>query len=160
MTDRQPEPAELPTAGVSRRLAAGVYDMLVLAGVLFFAAFPLPLIPEDVRTVLAVRLGVQAYLLAVIVLYFAGLWVHSGQTVGMRAWRLKLLDRAHGHTPGWPTALRRLLLAVLAWAPLGAGVLWAWLDRDGLAWHDRLTRTRLVVLPVPPPKRRARESAG
>jgi uncharacterized RDD family membrane protein YckC len=164
MTDRRPESgtanADLPTAGVVRRLAAALYDILIVAGVLFFAAFPLPMIPEDLRASFGVRLLIQAYLLGIVVLYFAGLWVHGGQTVGMRAWRLRVVDRVHGRTPGWATAGRRLLLAAVSWAPAAAGVLWAWIDRDGLAWHDRLTGTRLVVVPVPPPKRRAAADHG
>jgi hypothetical protein len=38
-------------------------------------------------------------------------------------------------------AMRRRTLAILlAAAPLGIGLLWAWLDDDRLGWHDRLSR--------------------
>jgi hypothetical protein len=35
---------------------------------------------------------------------------------------------------------RRALAMMLSAAPLGLGFLWAWLDEDGLGWHDRISR--------------------
>ena len=46
-------------------------------------------------------------------------------------------------------AVLRSLCAPLAWAPAALGVLWMYLDRDHLAMHDRLSRTRVVVLARP-----------
>ena len=39
-----------------------------------------------------------------------------------------------------------LLTALLSWGALGAGFLWILVDRNQLAWHDRLSGTRLVLL--------------
>ena len=39
------------------------------------------------------------------------------------------------------------LLSVLS---CGLGLLWLWIDRDELTWHDRLAGTQVVVLPKPP----------
>ena len=36
------------------------------------------------------------------------------------------------------------LLSIL---PCGLGLLWLWIDRDELTWHDRLAGTRVVVVP-------------
>ena len=35
---------------------------------------------------------------------------------------------------------RRILALAISAAPLGIGILWAWLDADRLSWHDRLSR--------------------
>jgi hypothetical protein len=35
---------------------------------------------------------------------------------------------------------RRIFAVILAACPLGIGFLWAWLDDDGLGWHDRISR--------------------
>jgi uncharacterized RDD family membrane protein YckC len=133
--------------GLARRLAAILYDLVLLAGVLILAA-ALIIIPWVELTQSDFPQGAwwfRLYLVAVIAAYFGYAWVRGGQTLGMSAWRLKLL-REDGGLLRPADALRRLLWATLALAPAGAGLLWVLLDRDGLAWHDRLSHTRLVVI--------------
>ena len=36
---------------------------------------------------------------------------------------------------------------LFSWLCLGLGFLWQWVDREHITWHDRLSRTRVVVLP-------------
>ena len=88
----------------------------------------------------------QAYLLALSFLYFGWFWTHGGQTLGMRAWRLRLQVCAHAAGPvPWRRALARFLAAGLSWAALGLGFAWALWDRERLTWHDRLSGTMLVL---------------
>jgi len=137
--------------GLLRRLAAILYDTLLVLGLLMLAV-ALVVIPyeqlsgtpfpnEDTGH----RLALQAYLLLVIGVFFSFFWVRGGQTLGMRAWRLRVL-RADGQPLDWGDAWRRFGAACLSLAPLGLGLLWCLFDKDGLAWHDRLSGTRLVVL--------------
>lgn len=87
----------------------------------------------------------QIYLIAVFFGYFIYFWKRSGQTVGMKAWRLKLVSL--DSTPlTWQQLSVRLLVAVPAYLLLGLGVLWQYWDRDHLNWHDRASRTKLVYL--------------
>jgi hypothetical protein len=39
---------------------------------------------------------------------------------------------------------------MLSTFPLGLGIVWALLDEDTLCWHDRITRTYVVVIPEYP----------
>ena len=94
-------------------------------------------------------LAFQLIVLLVLFLFFGSFWVYGGQTLGMRAWRLRVEGREGGPVD-WPQASRRFAAAFLAWLPMGAGVLWLIIDRDGLAWHDRLSGTRVVLLPKKP----------
>jgi uncharacterized RDD family membrane protein YckC len=79
----------LEPASVWRRLAAFCYDLLLLTALVF--SFTL--------LVVAVRLGAPvppgtwwfpSSLLAIAMLFFCGFWVHGGQTLGMRAWRIRV----------------------------------------------------------------------
>jgi uncharacterized RDD family membrane protein YckC len=88
----------------------------------------------------------RAALLVAIVLFFCVFWTRSGQTVGMLAWRLRV-ERSDGSLLTWGDALLRLAGACISLAALGLGYFWIWIDRDRLAWHDRWSRTRVVVLP-------------
>lgn len=72
-------------------------------------------------------------------------WHRGGQTLGMRAWKIAVVDTAGNNAP--LSALRwRYVCATASTLAFGAGFWWAWLDRDKLTWHDRLSRTRLVRL--------------
>ncbi len=134
--------APLP-APLWRRLAALLYDSLLLLG-LWFAA-------ELVLTPLAHRAGVnpgvgfhRAYLFLLTFGFFGWFWTHGGQTLGLRAWRLQL-RRSDGSGLDWPSAMRRFVLMI----PLGVSLLWCWADPLRRAWHDRLSGTRMVLLPKP-----------
>jgi uncharacterized RDD family membrane protein YckC len=64
----------------------------------------------------------------------------------MTAWRLQL-ERSDGGRITWTDVLKRLAGACISFFALGLGYFWIWIDRDRLAWHDRWSRTRIVVLP-------------
>ena len=66
----------------------------------------------------------------------------------MRAWRVKLV-RNDGSPVRLRDALLRYFAALLSWAPLGLGFLLILVDPQHLAWHDRLSGTRLVMLKKP-----------
>lgn len=131
--------ADRRVPGLARRLAACLYDGLALAavwmiaGALWVAFSRAPAPPGD--------WWFRGYLLAVAALFFVGAWMR-GETLGMRAWQLRVVA-ADGRPPGWRPALLRFVTALLSWAVAGLGFLWVLVDRDGLAWHDRLSGTRL-----------------
>ncbi len=137
--------ADLPPTGLWRRLAAIVYDSFLLFAVLVLAT--IVLLPfTGGEAVAAGNPFYLPYLLAVSYLFLGWFWTHGGQTLGMRAWRIRAQTFA-GYEMTWGQALKRFGAALLAWAPSGAGFVWQWLDADGLAWHDRLSGTYLAVLP-------------
>lgn len=138
--------SDLPPPGLGRRLAALGYDALVVTAIVLFATVPFVLLAHGAPATAASRNLLRLYLLAVICLFFCGFWVHGGQTLGMRAWRLRLVN-AGGGPVTWRQALIRFLSALLSWAALGAGYLWILVDRDRCAWHDRLSNTRMILLP-------------
>ncbi len=83
--------------------------------------------------------------IAVVAAYFIINWVRSGQTLGMRAWRLRTVS-ATGKPLTFISALLRFVWGVLAWAPAALGVLWLYVDPEHLALHDRLSNTRVIRL--------------
>jgi uncharacterized RDD family membrane protein YckC len=132
--------------GLLRRLAAIFYDTLLLVALAMLVTGGLLVLTEGT----AISAGNPAYralLLVMAVLYFAWFWMRGGQTPGMRAWRLRV-ERVDGGPLGWRDALARAAAAVASWAACGLGFLWMLLDPLRLAWHDRLSRTRLVRVPA------------
>ena len=88
---------------------------------------------------------------AVAMAFFCGFWVHGGQTVGMRAWGIRVV-RDDGSPLDWQLAIARFLAAFVAGLPVGLGLWWSVFDGRRRGWHDQWTRTR-VVRAEPPPKR-------
>lgn len=139
--------SQAQTPGLLRRLAALFYDGVLLFGILLLAA-GLVIVPY--MSLIEAAFPSQAWwfrgwLLAVIWGFFAYFWTHGGQTLGMRAWRLRLV-RTDGAAPTLRDALLRLACALVALAPAGLGLWWVLIDSEGLAWHDRWSRTRLVIV--------------
>lgn len=126
------------------------YDTLIVAALLMLAGFA-ALALTGGEAVAAGRLWFRFLLVLVIAGFFCGFWMRGGQTIGMRAWRLKLVrEGASAETISLPRALGRLAAACLAALPAGLGYLWILVDPRRLAWHDRLSGTRVVYLPKAP----------
>ena len=133
-------------AGLLRRLGAMLYDGLLLAGVMIVAAIPLPFVQPAADVSVWVRTLIQIYLVLVCFLFFGCFWTHGGQTLGMRAWRLQL-RRIDGQNLAWSTVFVRFAGALLSWLALGLGFFWIAFDLQNRAWHDRLSKSIVVVLP-------------
>ena len=124
------------TPGLARRLAAMLYEALLLAAVAFFAAwlFFFASGGRDATSGWARHL-LQVFIVAVFAAYFLWSWLRGGQTLAMKAWRIRLVEV----TPR--KALLRFLLAVIFFP---VTILWALVDKDRQFLHDRLAGTRLV----------------
>jgi uncharacterized RDD family membrane protein YckC len=83
---------------------------------------------------------------ATVVGFYCWFWIKNGQTLGMQAWRIKLVTFS-GEPPGARASLIRCLGALLSAACLGMGYLWCLVDRRGRYWHDYLSQTELILLP-------------
>ena len=128
--------------GLPRRLGAILYDSLLLLGLLMLAtALLMPLAGGAIEIS---NIAYRLYLLAVVTGYFAGFWLASGQTLGMRTWKIRLI-RSDGQGLTLGDVIRRLLFALVSWAPLGLGFWWLLRSGQRLAWHDRWSGTELVM---------------
>ncbi len=133
---------KIPSIG--RRLAVLLYEALLQIGVLG-VAFVLP------HVVLGTGWNIEApgalkwlHLFLVLLLYFVWFWRHSGQTLAMKTWKIKVVSARSGETISLRQAVLRYMLAWPAVALFGLGFLWALVDRDHQFLHDRLAGTRLV----------------
>jgi uncharacterized RDD family membrane protein YckC len=137
------------SAGFGRRLAALLYDSLLLAALLVVftsgAVFLNGRAAVEPETAGAWVYLYRAGLIGVIAVYYLLNWTRSGQTLGMRAWHLRAVSDS-GMPMSLYAAVLRFLLGALAWAPAGLGVLWLYIDPEHLALHDRFSKTRVVRL--------------
>ncbi len=139
--------AEPSSAGLFRRLAALFYDSLLIAALLMLAtAMLLPLTRGQAIAAESpgwLMLAYRAFLVGIVAGYFGICWTRSGQTLGMLAWRIRVV-RANGERLRWRDAGLRLVAALLSWLAAGMGYVWLLFDPERLTWHDRLSGTRVV----------------
>ena len=137
-----PDPARpLALASLRLRLMSLVYEGILLFAVLFVASYLFVGLARDAQSGFA-RVLFQIYLLSVCGAYFVFCWTHTGQTLPMKTWRMRVVTQT-GEAPGMGRALRRYLFAVPG-VLSGISLLWSPFDRERQFLHDRLAGTRIV----------------
>jgi uncharacterized RDD family membrane protein YckC len=140
-TSKKPGLEKNTKPGFFRRLTVILYDLLLLIAVLFVAtALILPFNSGQAYT--AQQIFFPLYLLLVSFLFYAWFWTHGGQTLGLRAWKIKVLT-LNEKPIGWKQALLRFTAAILSWGFFGLGFLWILIDKNQRSWHDHLSKTAL-----------------
>ena len=130
---------------LGRRLASGVYELLLLAALAVIATFPFLAVFGD-STHGWRRHVLQGWVLVVAGAYFAWFWTRGGQTLPMRTWRLRVV-RHDGAAVSLGRAIHRYVIAALGFFALGLGFWWALVDRDRQFLHDRLAGTAMIDVP-------------
>lgn len=130
-------------AGLFRRLAAIIYDSLLLAAIFMLYGFVgVSITGGEANEHVAFQL-----LMWVIPFVFYGyFWRHGGQTLGMQAWRLRV-QTPLGQPINAKQTLLRLLGGLLSWSCLGLGFLWLFIDKEQRTWPDIFSGTQVVVIP-------------
>jgi len=141
----KPKDKQIPRrAGLGFRLLAMFYDSLLLLSALLVAT---------ALALFATR-GTLDYhnpffrtsLFLICYFFYTWFWMHGGQTLGMRVWRLRV-QRLDGDPITIWQALLRFLVAIVSLAACGLGFLWLLVDRERMTWHDRFSETVIVRLP-------------
>ena len=136
----------MQTTGLLRRIAAMLYDLLLILALLFLATTPFIAVRGGEAVESGENLIYRVVVVLVIYVFFVGFWSRSGRTLGMQSWRLQLQDD-DGQVPSVARASLRFVAALLSWLPLGLGFVWQLWDPQHLTWHDRISKTRLVYYP-------------
>ncbi len=135
----------LPPAPFLTRIAAMVYESLLVTAVVFVASFIIIPVVGEMHAPWQRHLF-QVYILSVTFVYFSAFWLRSGQTLAMKTWRIRLVQQ-NGNTLTFRQAAFRFALALPGLLLAGLGFWWALIDRDKQFLHDRIAGTRLVRVP-------------
>lgn len=139
------ELSEAVSAPLWRRLAAGLYDLFPLSALWFVLAAMAVALNRGQAVVGSGRGWLFSGLLLVTLLYFGMSYARGGQTLGMRAWQIRLVDERKGSLrPG--RAYLRAIAGLVQLLLFGLGLWWALCDRDRQSLADRLCRTRLIKI--------------
>ncbi|AGE27143.1 MULTISPECIES: RDD family protein [Pseudomonas] len=143
-----------PAASLGRRLAAMLYDALLCTALLIVTAFTYKLVwiafvgEAHMRTL--TESGtldgdpiLSTLLLFVLFGFFATFWTHSGQTLGMQVWGVRVQNADGSRISLWQ-ALLRFMVSIASWLCVGLGFVWSLFDKHKRCWHDIYSDTQLV----------------
>ena len=122
-----------------------VYDAFLLFALLMIAAIPVVAI-AGANSAFFSSPFYTLYLYLVSMAFFGWFWTHGGQTLGMRSWKIRVI-RNDNRPLGWDSVMLRYLMATISLCLLGLGFIWILFDRENLAWHDQVSRTRVIFDP-------------
>lgn len=139
-----------PTASLLRRLAALVYDALIIlaiyilpGGLLVTGLSALEGSEELVRLSPATALSL---IFTISFLYYTYSWQRGGQTIGMKAWRIMLVNE-NPRTLQLSQCMLRCGSGFFSLVLFGVGFWWALIDKKQRTWHDMASLTRVVYMP-------------
>ncbi len=137
-------PLSYTPASLWRRLGAMLYDSLLLLAVLFTVTAILTAATQG-KGLVSNNPLFSSFLLFVCFFFYGWFWVHGGQTLGMRAWRLRV-QCPDGRPISWSQALLRFIAAMVSLACAGLGFLWILVDKHQRSWHDRYSESVTAVV--------------
>ncbi len=98
--------------------------------------------------------------LLLLMLFYVWFWHKSGQTLGMRTWRIQVVDNQQQTPPNWRQSIYRSLAGSVSFICLGAGYWFALFHPRRACLHDLLSDTRVVVVPKPDRKQSLTKSGA
>jgi uncharacterized RDD family membrane protein YckC len=146
-------------AGLILRFGALLYDAVLLCAILFAATGLLMAILQQKTPFDSHAWMYRAWLILISFFFFGYCWTHGGQTLGMKAWNIRLVGK-DGNPLGWRQSILRFTVALLSAGAFGMGFWWALFDRQALCWHDIASGTRLVRVKTLPQTRQSVDGAG
>ncbi|MDH1009937.1 RDD family protein [Pseudomonas nicosulfuronedens] len=160
---------DFPPATLLRRFAAMFYDFLLCVALLMVVTLVyqqgfLRLIYGSEKLRMLADQGaltgdplLSSLLFISVFAFFAKFWTHSGQTLGMQVWGVRV-QNANGTRISLMQALLRFVIAIASWGCAGLGFLWMLWDKDKRTWQDRYSES--VVIQIPKAVRKATQGRG
>ncbi len=142
MQDKQNVQIKAPT--LTKLGACLIYEALVIIALSFACALVFLLVGGDASHGVK-RYVLQLFLWLSIGLYFVWCWQSGGQTLAMHTWHLRLVTK-NNQTLSLKAAAVRYVLASISLMLFGLGFLWVIIDRDRLFLHDRLLKSKIIVV--------------
>lgn len=146
---------EYSAPSLLRRFAAMVYDsLLIMAISILYGAIMAGInvaikgAPPTGERITWGIFGVAVFIgwILTIGLFFCYFWHKSGQTLGMKTWRMKIVNSDNLNCPGYPQCIIRFLCAPVSICILGAGYWLMYTNIERQTLHDKISKTRTLLL--------------
>jgi len=127
--------------GFFRYFAAIFYDLLLLLAIFFLATAIL--LPFNSGEAIKSPLVFPLYLYSIGFLFYGWFWTHGGQTLGLQAWKLRLVSNNASNIT-WKQAFIRYISASCSWLIFGLGFFWCLWQKDSKTLHDLSSNSYII----------------
>lgn len=152
------ETNEYSTPSLMRRFAAMVYDSLLIMAISILYGAIMTAVNLAIKGAPATgeRITWGDYNVVVFIgwiftlgLFFCYFWHKSGQTLGMKTWRMKIVNSDDLNCPSYTQCAIRFLCAPLSFCLVGAGYWMMYTNTEHQTLHDKISKTRTLLLNKP-----------
>ncbi len=126
-----------------RRLASIFYDGVLVVAIVIITS--LPFYSFNVEESFLLKLTMQLYFYLIIQYFFVWFWVNSTATLGMKSWKIKIVD-INGNNISYKKAIVRFNASILSLSIFGLGFLISLFRKDKKCLHDIISRTQLIKI--------------
>lgn len=131
---------------VWKHFAAFVYDIFPLLGV-FIATSLIVMLLRGGEIVEPGNIWFSLLLLFELVFYYVYSWKKGGQTLGMRAWKIKIIPQNENQKNlSWKQSLLRFIVGCVSTLCLGLGILWKILSDSKTSWMDMISHSEVKTM--------------
>lgn len=143
------------TPSLLRRFAAMVYDSLLIMAISILYAAIMAGINIAIKGTPATGERITWGVFGIVVFsgwiltigcFFCYFWHKSGQTLGMKTWRMKIVNNNNLYCPSYAQCITRFLCAPVSLCLLGVGYLLMYTNTERQTLHDKISNTRTLLL--------------
>jgi uncharacterized RDD family membrane protein YckC len=130
-------------SSIWKHYAAFLYDLFPILGILLLTGF-ITLLFRNGEEVPPGTLWFNTLIAFEVLFYYIYSWKVGGQTLGMRAWKLKIVSDNSKPGMSWSHAIIRFIIGIVSTSTLGLGVLWKKFSTENKSWMDICSHSKTV----------------
>jgi len=156
MKKNTPPVTEFASPGLLRIFASMVYDSLLLAAIsiaygaivvgIDVALFGQPEAGQRIHWSLLAKIIITLGWLIVLMFFYVYFWQKFGQTLGMKTWRIQVVDAQTNQLVDYSQAIKRSTAAVASLLCFGVGYWFKFINPKRRLLHDLVSNTKLILL--------------
>ena len=130
-------------SSIWKHYAAFIYDIFPILGIVLLTS----------GITLLLRGGIEApagnpwfrsLIIFEIIIYYVYSWKVGGQTLGMRAWKIKIVSNDKNQDLSWSHSLLRFFVGVLSTLTFGFGIIWKMFSKENKSWMDLCSHSKTI----------------
>ncbi|OUU78939.1 MAG: hypothetical protein CBC38_06385 [Gammaproteobacteria bacterium TMED78] len=129
-------------AGFFKRILANIYDSIIILALIMVLTLAI-IIFRDGKEIVHSSTWFTLFIFASHFSFFIWFWTHGGQTLGMRAWGIRVVSSKR-ESIGLICCIRRYILSFSIIFPPGFCFIWSFFDEERLFFNDRFSETRII----------------
>ena len=126
-----------------KHFAAFLYDIFPLLGLFILTSLIVAIIRKG-NIVAQHTLWFDILIFSEMAMYYIYSWKTGGQTIGMRAWKFKILPNGEQANLTWSQSLLRFIIGIVSTLLFGLGLFWKLISKKNQSWMDLASASNTI----------------